>query len=105
MAHLRPPAGRYGTWLRRHHFHHHFGHPMANHGVTTAVWDRAFGTLQEPEQVRVPRRLALPWLVDADGELHERFRDDYRLVGSATGDERTAQLDRARAFASIAPVD
>ena len=105
MAHLRPPAGRYGTWLRRHHFHHHFGHPMANHGVTTAVWDRAFGTLQEPEQVRVPRRLALPWLVDADGELHERFRDDYRLVGSASGDERTAQLDRARAFASIAPVD
>jgi sterol desaturase/sphingolipid hydroxylase (fatty acid hydroxylase superfamily) len=105
MAHLRPPSGRYGTWLRRHHFHHHFGHPMANHGVTTSVWDRAFGTLQEPEQVRVPRRLALPWLVDDDGELHERFRGDYLLVGSATSDERTAQLDRARAFASVAPVD
>lgn len=104
-AHRRPIANRYERFVRRHHFHHHFGHPMANHGVTTAVWDRAFGTLQEPEQVRVPRRLALPWLVDADGELHERFRDDYRLVGSASGDERTAQLDRARAFASIAPVD
>ncbi len=105
VAHLRAPSGRYGTWLRRHHFHHHFGHPMANHGVTTLVWDRAFGTYEVPEQVRVPRRLALPWLVDEQVELHEAFRADYVLVGAADGDERTAQLDRARAFASVAPVD
>jgi sterol desaturase/sphingolipid hydroxylase (fatty acid hydroxylase superfamily) len=105
VAHLRAPSGRYGTWLRRHHFHHHFGHPMANHGVTTLVWDRAFGTYEVPERVRVPRRLALPWLVDDRRELHEAFRADYVLVGAANGDERTAQLDRARAFASVAPVD
>lgn len=105
MAHLRAPSGRYGTWLRRHHFHHHFGHPMANHGVSTPVWDRVFGTLEVPDRVRVPRRLALPWLVDDQGALRAEFADDYVLVGSARSDERTAQLDRARAFASVAPVD
>lgn len=105
MAHLRAPARRYDRWLRRHHFHHHFGHPMSNHGVTTLVWDKVFGTFEEPEQVRVPRRLVLPWLVDEDGELHEQYRRDYVLVGAASGDERSAQLDRVRAFASVAPAD
>jgi sterol desaturase/sphingolipid hydroxylase (fatty acid hydroxylase superfamily) len=105
MSHLRAPSGRYGTWLRRHHFHHHFGHPMSNHGVTTLVWDRVFGTYQVPDRVRVPRRLALPWLVDEHGELHPEHTEHYVLVGSATSDERTAQLDRARAFASVAPED
>jgi len=105
VAHLRAPAGRYGTWLRRHHFHHHFGHPMANHGVSTLVWDKVFGTYERPERVRVPRRLALRWLVDPDGTLRPEFVRDYELVGAATSDERTAQLDRARAFASAAPID
>jgi sterol desaturase/sphingolipid hydroxylase (fatty acid hydroxylase superfamily) len=105
MSHLRAPSGRYGTWLRRHHFHHHFGHPMSNHGVTTLLWDRVFGTYEVPERVRVPRRLALPWLVDEHGGLHAEYRDDYVLVGSASSDERTAQLDRARAFASKSPLD
>jgi sterol desaturase/sphingolipid hydroxylase (fatty acid hydroxylase superfamily) len=104
-AHRRPPTGRYSTWLRRHHFHHHFGHPMANHGVTTIVWDKVFGTFEEPERVRVPRRLALPWLVDDDGELLPRFVQDYALVGRASDSERLAALDRARAFASVAPAD
>ncbi len=105
VAHLRAPSGRYGTWLRRHHFHHHFGHPMANHGVTTLTWDRVFGTYERPDRVRVPRRLALPWLVDDRGALLSEFDGDYELVGAATSDERTAQLDRARAFASAAPAD
>jgi sterol desaturase/sphingolipid hydroxylase (fatty acid hydroxylase superfamily) len=104
-AHLVPPTGTYSTWLRRHHFHHHFGHPMANHGVSVMWWDRAFGTLERPDTVRVPRRLALPWLVDDSGELLPEFVDDYRLVGSADAGEREAMLDRARAFASVAPVD
>lgn len=109
-AHLRPPSGRYGAWVRSHHFHHHFGHPMANHGVTSPLWDHVFGTYQEPSRVRVPRRLALPWLIDRSGELRPEFADRYELVGRATDvdrrdDERLAALDRARAFASLAPVD
>lgn len=105
MAHLRAPRGRYGRWLRRHHFHHHFGRPMSNHGVSIPVWDRVFGTYERPEQVRVPRRMALGWMVDDAGELHERFSSDYVLVGADRNDERTAAIDRARAFASVAPTD
>lgn len=104
-AHLAPPTGTYSRWLRRHHFHHHFGHPMANHGVSVMWWDRVFGTLERPDTVRVPRRLALPWLIDGDGELLPEFADDYHLVGSADFGEREAMLDRARAFASAAPID
>ena len=78
---------------------------MANHGVSVMWWDRVFGTLERPDTVRVPRRLALPWLVDESGELLSEFADDYRLVGSAEAGDREAMLDRARAFASAAPVD
>jgi sterol desaturase/sphingolipid hydroxylase (fatty acid hydroxylase superfamily) len=105
LAHLRNPRTRYERWLAHHHFHHHFGHPMANHGVSIGLWDVVFGTNERPEQVRVPRRLALPWMLDDTGELRAEHADRYVLVGSPTPDERTAQLDRARAFASLAPVD
>jgi sterol desaturase/sphingolipid hydroxylase (fatty acid hydroxylase superfamily) len=105
VAHLRAPKTAYQRRLRKHHFHHHFGRPMSNHGVTTSVWDRAFGTLDVPDRVRVPRRMAQPWMLGPDGELHEAYTEDYVLVGSTSPDERLAQLDRARAFASIAPAD
>jgi len=103
QAHLSAPTTPYQRWLRKHHFHHHFGHPMSNHGVTLPIWDKVFGTLERPERVRVPRRMAQPWMLDDDGEIKADYADDYELVGSITTDERTAQLDRARAFASIAP--
>ena len=77
---------------------------MANHGVTFDLWDRVFGTLERPTIVRVPRRLALPWLVDADGDLLPEFEGRYVLVGSNGGPRREA-IDRARAYASLAPVD
>jgi sterol desaturase/sphingolipid hydroxylase (fatty acid hydroxylase superfamily) len=105
MAHLKGPKGRYSTWHRRSHFHHHFGHPLANHGVTLPIWDKVFGTYEEPGQVRVPRRLALPWMLDERGELRPELADDYVLVGAVDSSERLAALDRARAFASIAPAD
>lgn len=105
-AHLAPPRTAYGRWLRRHHFHHHFGHPMSNHGLSVLWWDRVLGTHQAPDRVRVPRRLALPWMLDDDGRLRAEFTDDYELVGAADGGgERQAKIDRARAFASLAPTD
>ena len=58
MCPLRAPKNRYQRWVRRHHFHHHFGHPMANHGVTVGWWDRLFGTEEPPGTVKIPRRLA-----------------------------------------------
>lgn len=105
VSHLRAPKTRYQRLVRRHHFHHHFGAPRRNHGVTTPFWDHVFGTFERPDRVRVPRRLALAWLVDADGEIHPEFRSDYVLVGAADPTERILKLDRARAFASLAPAD
>lgn len=104
MAHLRGPSGRYSTWLRRHHFHHHFGHPRSNHGVTTSLWDHLFGTYERPTRVRVPRRLVQPWMLDGT-RLRPELSADYELVGTADPASRAAQLDRARAFASMAPED
>ncbi len=104
-CHLAPPRGRYGRWVRRHHFQHHFGAPMSNHGVSMPLWDVVFGTRRSPERIRVPRRLALPWMVDEDGDLLEEFTRDYELVGHDRLDERQAGIDRARAFASLAPTD
>ena len=105
LAHLKNPTTTYTRWVARHHFHHHFGHPMANHGVSVSWWDHVFGTYERPVQVRVPRRLALPWMVDDNGDLIAEHAGDYVLVGSADPTDRTAHLDRARAFASVAPVD
>jgi sterol desaturase/sphingolipid hydroxylase (fatty acid hydroxylase superfamily) len=104
-AHLRAPRNRYQRWLRIHHFHHHFGRPMSNHGVSIPLWDIVFGTRDRPEVVRVPRRLAagLGWLMDDRGELRPEYEGDYVLVGSVSSDERQAGIDRARAFASLAP--
>ncbi len=104
VSHLRAPRGRYSTWVRHHHFHHHFGHPMANHGVTTPLWDHVFGTWEDPGVIKVPRRMALPWLVDERGEVRPEYQDRYTLVGPTSSDARLDALDRARAFASKAPV-
>jgi sterol desaturase/sphingolipid hydroxylase (fatty acid hydroxylase superfamily) len=104
-SHRKAPRTRYQRWLRKHHFHHHFGHPMSNHGVTVPWWDRVFGTLELPDRVRVPRRMAQPWMLGPDGELLAEHEGDYVLVGSVDRTERLAQLDRARAFASVAPED
>ena len=79
--HTHPPRTDFGRWARRHHFHHHFNAPNLNHGVTTALWDRVFGTLAPVEMVRVPRRHAPLWMVDETGELRPEYRDSYRLAG------------------------
>jgi sterol desaturase/sphingolipid hydroxylase (fatty acid hydroxylase superfamily) len=104
QAHLRAPRNRWEAGLRKHHFHHHFGHPLSNQGVTHPLFDHVFGTIERPERVQVPRRLAMVWLTDDDGEVRPEFADDYELVGTAHNDERTAALDRARAFANLTPV-
>jgi sterol desaturase/sphingolipid hydroxylase (fatty acid hydroxylase superfamily) len=106
-AHRRPIAHPYERWVRRHHFHHHFGHPTMNHGVTTPVWDMVFGTYERVDgPIRVPRRLAMRWLVDEDGEVTPEHVRDYELVGrkiEAGSDPRQDAIDTARAFANLAP--
>ncbi len=78
---------------------------MKNHGVTTIWWDKVFGSYEEPGQVRVPRRMALPWLVDEDGEIMGPYKDDYHLVGRTKPAPSVLEDDRTKAFSSIAPLD
>jgi sterol desaturase/sphingolipid hydroxylase (fatty acid hydroxylase superfamily) len=104
-AHRRPVAHPYERWVRRHHFHHHFGHPTANHGVTTPVWDLVFGTYERVDgPLRVPRRLAMVWLVDDAGQVRPEYAGDYALAGSIPWTDAQAAVDHDRAFANLAPL-
>jgi sterol desaturase/sphingolipid hydroxylase (fatty acid hydroxylase superfamily) len=79
--HTHPGSGAYSRWARRHHFHHHFGDPKSNLGVTSPIWDWAFGTVQQPGLIRVPRKLAMAWLVDPEtDEVRAEHAANYVLV-------------------------
>ncbi len=83
--HTHEGVGRYGRWLRRHHLYHHHKTPRANHGVTSPLWDVVAGTLEalpQAEPLRIPRKHAPKWALDERGEIAERFKKDYVLVGS-----------------------
>ena len=78
--HTHAPHGRYGRWLRRHHLFHHFKTPRMNHGVTSPLWDKLTRTerrLPDGEPLRVPRHLAPPWMVDAQGGVQAEFAQEY----------------------------
>ncbi len=101
--HTHPPTHAYGRWARRNHLQHHFGSPMRNHGVTSPVWDKVFGTYDEPGQVTVPRRMAPVWLLDERGEVHPDLADDYLVKGGAKREADQVDRDRTDAFANVAP--
>lgn len=102
-AHRRPYANRYEAMVRKHHFVHHFHAPLQNHGVTSPVWDRVFGTYVEVDVVRVPRRLAMRWLVDEAGEIRPEYAGTYELRGTRALDDAQRETDRELAFANQAP--
>jgi len=101
--HTHAPRSAYGRWARRSHLHHHFGAPMRNHGVTTNVWDRLFGSYDDPGVVTVPRRMAPVWLLDDHGAVRADFADDYVVRGSADRSGVQVEADRTDAFANAAP--
>ncbi len=103
-AHTRPPRGPYGRWRRRNHFAHHFVDPRRGHGVTSPLWDLVFGTRLPLRRVAVPRRLAMRWLVDGEGELLPAYVGDYELVGSPRSDARSRHADREAALANRSPL-
>jgi 4-hydroxysphinganine ceramide fatty acyl 2-hydroxylase len=79
-THMMKPLSGYGRWTRRHHFSHHFTDARYNHGVTTPIWDIAFGTYRSPARIKVPRKFALKWLLEDDGEIRQEFALDYYLT-------------------------
>jgi sterol desaturase/sphingolipid hydroxylase (fatty acid hydroxylase superfamily) len=79
--HTHAPLGRYGRMVRAHHLAHHFTDARQCHGVTSRIWDRVFDTNESVATVRIPRKLAMPWLLNAEGELREHFEGSYQLVG------------------------
>lgn len=42
--HHAAPTTALGKWLRRYHLVHHFSTPDRRYGITTPLWDLAFGT-------------------------------------------------------------
>ena len=102
-THTHPPRNRYGRWARRNHLHHHFGGPRRSYGVTSPVWDRLFGTYDDPGVVTVPRRMAPVWLLDEAGQVRPEFAADYLVKGSRTATADQTELDRSDAFANLAP--
>lgn len=53
-THFRHPKTRWGKALRFHHLLHHHAQKDARFGVTSALWDRVFGTLPPPPVGRSP---------------------------------------------------
>jgi hypothetical protein len=102
-THTHPPRNRYGRWARRNHMHHHFGAPKRNFGVTTLVWDRMWGTYEDPGVVTVPRRMAPVWLLDDTGEVKAEYAADYVVKGDRSAGVGRAERDRTDAFANVAP--
>ena len=102
-CHTHPPSTAHGRWMRRNHLRHHAVDPMRNHGVTTSIWDRAFGTHDDHGVVTVPRRMAPDWLLDDDGEVRPEFAADYRVRGRRRIDQRQAAADWDDAFTNHAP--
>ena len=78
--HVKDPLLGYGLRMRKHHFYHHFRNPKVNHGVTTALWDRIFGTYQPVDKVPVPGSMKMVWLSDRNGKLKEAYRHHF-IVG------------------------
>lgn len=47
-THHLPMRGRVATYLKRHHMQHHYKDPTTRFGVSSPVWDFAFGTQGTP---------------------------------------------------------
>lgn len=78
--HTHAPTGKYGRWMWRHHLYHHFKSPRMNHGVTSPIWDKVFETeVNVDERMKIPRRHAPDWMLDANGNVRAEYAADYEV--------------------------
>jgi sterol desaturase/sphingolipid hydroxylase (fatty acid hydroxylase superfamily) len=59
--HQRAPQGRWEEWMWRFHFHHHYGDARTNFGLTSPIFDFAFGTAVVPDEVAIPEGSLPAW--------------------------------------------
>ena len=102
-CHAQAPTSAYGRWIRRQHFAHHFSDPRYNHGVTSPFWDIIFRTYKKPGQIRVPRKRAMVWLTNEEGDLKTEFMQDYRLSGRRPGGRVVIDMKASRLRADQSP--
>jgi sterol desaturase/sphingolipid hydroxylase (fatty acid hydroxylase superfamily) len=69
--HQRAPRTKWEQWFWRFHFHHHYGNPRVNFGLTTPWLDYLFRTIEVPEVVLFPE-YALPAWWQGEG-MHPGF--------------------------------
>lgn len=88
-VHTHGPTGAYGRQMWRHHLHHHFKSPRMNHGVTSPFWDKVFATeVEVTEKMKIPRRHAPDWLLDAQGNVRAEYAADYEVPEGGPGSRR-----------------
>lgn len=73
--HVVAPKHSYAGKMRAHHFYHHFVDERMNHGVTTAFWDRVFGTYVKTNYIPIPKKFSLDWITELSSE--KDFVDQY----------------------------
>ena len=76
--HSKNPVAKIFIVLRKHHFYHHFHNPKVNHGVTSRIWDRIFGTFTPVEKVNIPEQMIMNWLMD-ENELKPVYVPHFRI--------------------------
>lgn len=59
--HQRAPRTAWEHWFWRFHFHHHYGNPRVNFGLTSPLFDLLFGTLEVPAVVELPEAALPAW--------------------------------------------
>lgn len=80
--HEAAPTHAFAAQMRAHHLYHHFVDETMNHGVTTAFWDRIFGTYRKACELPVPHRYKLDWMVEnsVPGFYSDNYGHIYRFV-------------------------
>ena len=68
--HERGPESPFEDWMWRFHFHHHYADSKVNFGLTSPVFDYAFGTAVDPEEVVLPEAALPAWWTG----VHRGFR-------------------------------
>lgn len=77
--HVNAPPHYYASYMRAHHFYHHFVDESMNHGVTTPLWDLVFGTYRKPSTIPFPEKFRLSWInVNEAGKFRDQWGQQYQ---------------------------